>query len=801
MNLLKIAFRSLCSTPGPTLVVLATLALALGANAAIFSLVQGVLLRPLGYGDDERVVVLWGTHDGGEDLFRLSPADYRDLRDGVDAFGGDAAIYRSIGSTLTSEAPATRVGTMAVTARLFQVLDAQPAVGRLFEDADGEPGAANRLVLTHASWTRRFGADPDLVGSTIELDDQPYTVVGVTAPEFQFPPGASEMEMYFPMRLNDQILLDRDHRMFDGIARVTDGWSLAAAQAELDSMGKRLAAEFPRTNEGWGLRATPIRTEVLGDLAPTLWVLSGAALLVLIIACANINNVLLARSTAAEREFAVRAALGAGRRQLLLRSLTESGLLGGAGWLLGVLVALVGVTLLRAFLPQDIPRADSLGVEGPVLAFAALLSLAATALFGSLPALRSMAPDLIAGLKPSGASVSSDGRGRRVREAMVVVEVALAIVLLVGAGLLVRSFQRLGDVQPGFRAQGVSSMSVKLPNTRYGRAEWPRVFDRLVERAALIPGVDAAGAVSDLPMSSVGLDFEMEFAVPDLEAPPAVTPNADFRLVVPGYFEAMDMKLAAGSTFGRLEPGRRRNIAVVNQALVDRVFGDIDPIGRTIQPESAPELRIVGVVSDVKHNGLQSKYESEVYLPFGDPIATTEMHLVVHSDLGSDAISASLREVLREVDPQLAPGEIVLLSDLLWESVARPRFNMALLLGLSLCALVLALVGVYGVVAFGVSLRRGEIGVRMALGADSLDTVGMVVRQAVAALAAGAAAGVVLSIAASRLLSGLLFETRAVDPATYGIVVFGALAVGILAALGPARRAVRIDPVAALRGD
>ena len=805
MNNFKAAARSLLSTPVPTLVVIATLAIAIGANTAIFSVVDGVLFRPLGYGDDSKLVVLWATSGPDQqDTFRLSPPTYRDLREGAEAFDGDVLLYRSMGSTLTGLDQPVRVGSLVVTARMFRVLATRPAVGQFFIDDDETPGRGKKLVITHASWTRRFGADPSIVGSTLELDNQPYTVIGVTEPGFQFPPGNDEVEMYFPMGLSDRVLLDRDHRMFDAMARLADGITVEGALAELSAIAEKLAREYPDSNAGWGLTARPLREELLGDLTSILWVLSGAVFLVLLIACANIANVLVARSTAASREFAVRAALGARSSDLCKRSLAESSILGVLGTAGGLLLAFWGVAMLRSVLPADIPRASGIAVDGKVLLFASALAIGAIVLFGLLPALRSMAPNLLGLLKPTAsfATVASGtGGGRRLREVMVVVQIALAIVLLVGAGLMVRSFERLSEVDPGFRQEGVVSVTVKLPGSRYGRAEWRPFFEQLVERVRELPGVDAAGAVSDLPMSDVGLGFEMEFTVLGLDAlSPTARPNAEFRLAMPGYFDAMDMEMVRGRAFDKLDTTSKRVVVIVNETLVERYFKGVDPIGRSLSATMLGEVEIVGVVSDVRNESLQSKYESEIFLPFGR-ITTTEMHIVVQSNLDTGAVASAVGDVLADMDPQLVPTQVAATEDLIWESAAQPRFNTALLSGLALCAALLAIVGTYGIVAYSVSQRTSEIGVRMVLGADSTATVAMIIRQALGIVLAGAALGTLGALGATRFMSQLLFDVQPTDPLTYGLVLAATLLVGLLAAWMPARRATRIDLLAALRNE
>ena len=657
------------------------------------------------------------------------------------------------------------------------------------------------MVITHASWTRRFGADPSIVGSTIELDSRPYTVIGVTEPGFQFPPGSDEVEMYFPMGLSDRVLLDRDHRMFDAMARLADGITVEGARAELSAIAEKLAREYPDSNAGWGLTARPLREELLGDLTTILWVLSGAVFLVLLIACANIANVLVARSTAASREFTVRAALGARSSDLFKRSLAESLILGVLGTAGGLLLAFWGVAMLRSVMPADIPRVAGIAVDGKVLLFASALSVGAIVLFGSLPALRSMAPNLLGLLRPTASFATGTGSGRQLRELMVVVQIALAIVLLVGAGLMVRSFGRLSEVDPGFRQESVVSVAVKLPGSRYSRAEWRPFFEQLVERVRELPGVDAAGAVSDLPMSDVGLGFEMEFTVLGLDAlSPTARPNAEFRLALPGYFDAMDMEMVRGRAFDTLDTTSDRVVVVVNETLVERYFKGVDPIGRSLSAAMLGDVEIVGVVSDIHNENLQSKYESEIFLPFGR-IATTEMHVVVQSNLDTAAVASAVGDVLTDMDPQLVPTRVAATADLIWESAAQPRFNTALLSGLALCAALLAIVGTYGIVAYSVSQRTSEIGVRMVLGADSTATVAMIIRQALGIVLAGAALGTLGALGATRFMSQLLFDVQPTDPLTYGVVLVAAVLVGALAAWMPARRATRIDLLAALRNE
>ncbi len=798
MTLVREAFRSLLRTPLPTFVVVITLAITIGSTTAIWTVADGVLRQPIGYQDEDRLVVVWGSTDPlGSSVFRLSPADYRDLRDDADSFNGQVALYRSIGSTLTGGDRPARVGTFAVTPRLFEVLDAQPLLGRFFSYEDETPGSSKKLVLTEASWRRRFAADPNIVGKTLELDDVTYTVVGVTAPGFHFPPGDDEVEMYFPMVLGDAILLDRDHRMFDAVARLADGVSVSSASEELEAIADRLAREYPETNQGWYLTVAPLRGEILGDLAPTLWALLGAVLIVLLIACANIANVLIARAARSGGEYAVRSALGAQKEDLLLRSLAESTLLGTAGGFAGLVVALLGIAVLEATLPGVLGRLTNIGASPGTAIVTACLALGATLLFAALPALRAMRPDLAGVLSASGTS-RRVGTGR-IRELFVVAQVALAIVLLVAAVLVLQSFTRLARTDPGFDPGDVTSVVVQLPTSRYSRVEWKPFFERVIEEVGELPGVQTVGAVSDLPMSSVGLGFEVEFTVPGLEAlSPTARPNADFRFVAGDYFEAMDMAITSGRAFDTGDALGERVVAVVNETLARRYFADLDPLGRVVDTEILGEITVVGIVDDVSHRGLLNKHESEIYVPFGR-LATREMHVVVESTLGTEAVAGGVSGVLSSIDSQLAPTRVEPVADLVWESIARPRFLAALLACLSLCAAVLAAIGIYGIVSYAVAVRTAEIGLRMALGADARATLRWLVARTVLVVVAGSVLGVLGAIASSRFVGRLLHDLAPIDPLVYALTVLAACTIAAAAASLPALRAVKIDPVAALR--
>ena len=519
MRDLKEAFQSLIATPVPTLVIVITLALAIGANTSIFSVVNGVLLRPLGFDDEDSLVVLWETNaQQAVDKSETSTGNYRDWRRQSSSLDGLLAIYRYRGFTMTGLERPARVNSIQISPRAFDVLGVPPMAGRTLDDDDEVPGNERLIMLTHASWTRCFGADPSVVGNSVELDGEAYSIVGIMPEGFVFPPGDASVEMYSPLTIAETSAMDRPHRMYNTVGRLAAGTSLAAAQDELDAIGAQIAADFPQSNEGWGISVVPMRAEVVGEIGSTLWVLLGAVFAVLLIACANIANLLIARSRESSLDFTIRAALGAARWKLVRRSLADSVVLAAVGGAGGLLLALWGISFLRTVIPASVPRSDEIGVDGTVLAFAIAITAFTSLAFGLIPALRVMTPNLSDALK-AGGKRSLPARSRWASATLVVAEVALALALLIGAGLMVRSFTSLSETDPGFRKEGVVAISLQLPSSRYSGSDDNRAFYmRLAELVSRIPDVSSTGAVSDLPMSEVGFGFEMPFSVVGLDA-------------------------------------------------------------------------------------------------------------------------------------------------------------------------------------------------------------------------------------------------------------------------------------------
>ena len=796
------AIRSFAAQPGFSLVVVLTLALAIGINSAIFSLVNGVLLRPLDYADPGRLVVVWESNPAaGQPQSETSGATYLDWRARSRAFSSIGA-YRYKGFTLTGGSEAEHIASVEATPALFRVLGVTPQAGRVFTEEEEQPGHEHLAILGYGAWQRRFGGRP-VVGQTLQLDGEAFEIVGVMPKTFQFPAGDHDVEVWSPLTLDAKSLQTRPHRMYRAIGRLAAGATISQAQSEMDGIARDLARENPDANTGWGVKLVPAHDQVVGDIGRTLWVLFGAVVLVLLIACANIANLLLARSVRVAKDFAIRASLGAGRGVLVRRSLVESGLLVVVGAAAGLGIGWAGVRALRQLIPATVPRADQIGLDLPVLAFTATIAIASGLMFGLVPAWRATRPNLADVLQDSGRGATSSRRSRRLSNMMVASEVALALMLLVGAGLLIRSYVNLTSVSPGFRTSRVVSMEIVLPSTRYEGSEPKKKFySELVDAVRALPGVTHAGAVSALPLSPLGTQFDIPFTIEGLDAAaPSERPRAAYRGVMAGYFEAMAIPLHAGrlfDTFDGRENGPR--VAIINETLAKRYFPGADPLNKQVKMPMAGDLTIVGVVGDVKHDGLQLAAKPEVFVPYYQ-LALSEMQLVVESDADAGMIVARVKGALATIDRALPIAKVSKIEDLLSASIAQPRFNMALLIGLALCAAVLAAVGVYGVVTYSVTRRTSEIGLRMALGAGAGDAFRLVVMGAARVVLVGVVIGLAGAVALGKAFGSLLFGVPPVDFLTYLAAGFALIVVGLLAASVPAARAARIDPVGALRQD
>jgi putative ABC transport system permease protein len=786
MNDFKYAIRAFLRTPGFTLVAVLTLGLGIGATTAIFSVVNAVLLRPLPYVSADRLVATRG-----------SLADLRDLEAANRSFEGIAFWARNL-YNLRSDAVTTQVLGGQVTGNLLPLLGVQPVLGRNFTPEDERQQTA---ILSDALWRTRFAGDPGVLGRSIDLGGQFYTVIGVAPAWFRFP--SADFQLWTPLRLIDQQAprqaVNRAFRIFSGVGRLKSGVTLQQAQSESTAFSARLAKEFPATNEGVTFALVPLYDRLVGDARPVLRVLLGTVALLLLIACANIANLLLARTTVREREFAIRTALGAGRGRLVRQLITESFTLAFAGGLLGLLITMWGIDALPAVLEARLPRADGIRVDGAVLAFSMLTTLLTGLFFGLAPAFQA-ARGTSGSLKESGRTVAGSTRGRRVRRTLAVLEIALALVVLVGAGLLVRSFVSITTRDAGFSPEQLLSFNVQfvpLPDD----ASRAQAAAQLVDRLSELPGVQAAGGATGL--AAVTPQRATRFAI-DGRTLTADEDTALFIAATPGYFAALRTPVLQGRPFERTDTAGGAPVVLINRTLAQQLFPNADAIGRRlkiINPEQSAAWRtIVGVVGDVKYQGLEDQPRPALYTPFAQT-PFMWLYMMVRTPAGIEATAQALRRAVPEVSPALVPANIRAMTDVLSGNVAEPRFNMLVVSTFALLALLLSAIGIYGVIAYSVIQRTHEIGVRMALGANRADVLRLVVSEGLGVALGGVALGLAGAAVFTKLMSDLLFGVTARDPLTFGAGGALLLTVALAASYIPARRAARVEPVIALRSE
>ncbi len=799
---LRYALRTLARSPGFTAAAALTLALGIGANTAVFSVVQHVLLAPLGLPREERLVTVWQDErvHGGPATEWTGRSVFDGWRRGNETFDGMTVVSDWLPQVTGADRPEALNGAV-VSHEYFDVLGVRPALGRAFRSDEEVAGKDRVVVLSDALWRRRFGGDPGLVGRTISLDGESYTVLGVLPPGFR-PPLVSNAEIWSVLAF-DPGQSDWGNVYLRAIGRLRAGVSATAAKADLDRVTAGLGKEHPAELEGVRATLEPLRETVLGPATTPILALQGAALLVLLIACANIANLFIARASARQRELSVRTALGAGRSRLMRQLLTESLMLAAAGGALGLLLASWGIRALEAAAPAGAPRMESLALNGQVVGFALGATLVTGLLFGLAPLAAIARNRLGAGLH--GGSRTGGPRDRqRLRSALVVVEVALGLALLVGAGLLIRTLDALHHVDPGFRADHLASGRLIFPSGRYPETTGvvERV-DRILERLRARGDVDAAGAVSTLPFS--GGQFDVSFVIEGRIPPAGEEPATDFRRATPGYFGAMSIPLRAGRSFDSGDVDGRPRVALINERLAERFFPGEDPLGHRLRvggvrdPDS-PWWTIVGVVGSVRDNTLDKAPDPEVYLPFAQRPGRV-MSLVVRSDGPPEALLQAVLGAVGEVDPDQAVTQLATLDDLIATTLSPTRFLTGLLAAFAALALLLAGVGIYGVMAFAVGRRTHEIGVRMALGARPGSVLGLVLRQGAALTGAGLALGLFAAWGLSRGLAGLLYGIGADDPWTLGAVCLLLAGVALVATWLPARRAAGVDPVEALKSE
>ncbi|PYQ08079.1 MAG: hypothetical protein DMF82_02240 [Acidobacteria bacterium] len=815
---LRHAIRGLRRAPGHAIAAGLTLALGIGANTALFSVIDAVLLRPLPYREPDRLVALWDTLPAqGRDHEPPSPGNFLDWQAKNRTFESMAAWMDGSGtSTLHGEREAAVVESVEVTPEFFRVMGVAPALGRTF--APGERGAffnvANRYtggdrvaMMSHALWTRRFGADPAVVGRLIDVDGAPWRVIGVMPEGFDAPRPTTDLWLPWdivPSFAEFKAGPPRDYRFLNVLGRLKPRIGASQAESDLQALAAALADQHPKENAGWSVRVIPLGEEIVGRARPVIFALFGAVGLVLLIACANVASLQLARASSRRREMAVRLALGAPRRRLVGQLLVESLLLGLLGGTAGLLVAAGALRAILTAEPEGLPRLAAVALGGRVLAFSAVLSLLTGALFGLVPALEASRTPVAGALQENGRTTSAGPRARRARRFLIVSEVALALVLLTGAGLLIRSFLRVMAVDPGFDPQSVAVMRINLDQATYKTAAHSREFYRaLLARLETLPGVTAAGAVTALPLSPVGTDFSRPYWREGEADPGGTAAKADIRMVTPGYFNTMRMALRRGRGFTADDGPDRPRIIVVNETLARRAFPGRDPVGQRLVIDyrgGAYPYEIVGVVGDTRFRGLKAEPRPELFIPHAQN-PYLGLSLVVRT---SSDPAAMLRRVQREiaaVDPLQPAYGLVTMDDLVRRSVAADRFATVLLGLLAGLALALAATGIYGVLSFLVAQRTHEIGLRMALGATRRAVVRMVMGESLRLTLAGCGIGLLASLGLARAAAGLLYEVRPDDPATLGGVVALMAGVALLAALVPAHRASRLDPLVALRQD
>jgi putative ABC transport system permease protein len=800
----RFAVRSLRKAPTLSASVILTLALCIGATTAIFSVVYTVLFRPLPFADPEGILLV-------RTLWRDLPSSFSvgnwadvarqqtSFRHFVPAYGES---YNLSGAETPENVDGARVG-----ADYFALLGVRPALGRDFRSEEVAPGRENVVLLSHDLWQRRFGADPKAVGSEIRLDGRPHTVIGVMPASMDYT--LFDEELWVPVAFTPERLAMHDEHYLTVLARLDSGVTLPRAEEEITGLARWLETTYPKENQDRTIQVSQLMEELVGDYRPRLFVLLGAVAFVLLIACANVANLLLARGAARAREISIRAAIGAGRHHLVAHALAESLVLALAGGLLGLLVGYWGVALLAAYGPEDVPRLAQARLDGPVVVFALGLTAVSGLVFGLVPALRTAARPPHEALKEGGRSGSRAGSRDRLRNMLVVAEIALALVLLTGAGLLIRSSVALNGVDPGFEPRGVIAGRISLPATAYETPDQvTRAFERIVERVAAVPGVAFAALVSAAPLDGGNSNGLVPEGRP-LEIGSSI--NSLMRLATPDYFETMRIELVRGRGFTAQDRRGTPLVMVINETLAREAFPGQDPIGKRLAccesgPDGSPNWKeVIGVARDVRAVGLDEDPMPEFYLPMLQAPAPAwtwtdrTLTLAVRAAGEEPALMTPLRQAVAEVDPSLPLYNLGSMRGRLMDSLAQSRFSTMLLTVFGVIALILAAIGVYGVISYGVAQRTQEIGIRMALGARRGDVLAMVVRHGAALAAVGIAVGLGAALALSGLLESLLYQVSPTDPPTFAVGLVVLSVVAVLAAALPARRAARTDPMAALR--
>ncbi len=795
---LRYGVRMLVKKPAFTLIAVITLALGIGANTAIFSVVNSVLLRPLAFNEPDRLARLY-EENRGHNFFRqsVSAPNFQDWKNQSQFFEHLAAYYNQ-SANLTGFDEPERVSLAAVSADFFKALKVEPVMGRAFSPEEYKPGGPRLVVLSYSFWQRRFGADTNILGKTLTLEGNSFTIIGVMSREAQWPAAA---QFWTPLRL-DFATAGRRSQFLSVIGRLKPGVSLSQARAEMGSIAERLAREYPEQNSGWSVAMVPVTELIVGSIRPALLTLLGAVGFVLLIACANVANLLLARNASREREVAIRAAHGASRWRLIRQHLTESALLAVAGAALGLLLAAWATDTLVA-LSAGIPRAEEIGIDRRALGFTLAISLLTGLVFGLLPALQISRPNLNESLKEGGRGSSGFSR-HRLRSLLVISEVALSLMLLVGAGLMIKSFRQLRAVDPGFDPERVLSMRLSLSRARYTQPAQQAAFcEQLTGRLATMPGVESVAAIAMRPFIDGywSNSFVIEGRPP---LPGGQFIAADNNRATPDYFRAMSIPLRKGRAFTQQDSAQSPPVVIISETMANRFWPNEDPIGQrlTVHDGGPNPRQIVGIVGDIKHDGLEATViRPAMYMPFAQS-PTQSLTLIVRGAGDVASLTAAGRSRVRELDKDMPIDNVIMLSQLVSDSVAQERFSTLLLSIFAAVALLLALVGIYGVMSYTVEQRAHEIGIRLALGARGPDVLRLVVGHGMRLAGAGVAIGLAAALAMAKLItgfSGLLHGVKATDPATFALISLLLLAVALMACLIPARRAMKVDPMVSLK--
>ena len=800
---LRYGVRMLIKTPGVTIVAVVALTLGIGANTAIFTVVNAVLLRSLPYNEGERLALIWEKRPTNDQNV-INLGNFYDWKEQNNVFE-DMAAFFDLTLNLTGSGEPEELTAQIATTNLFSVLGVNAIQGRTFTADDGKKGQPDVVVISYDLWQRRFGGDPGVVGRNVTLNNETNTIVGVLPPDFGWYVQKGSMvkkapEVWSPWQISNE-LRQRQGRFARAVGRLKPGVTMAQAQNEMRMIGDRLAKQYPEFNTNWGVNVVAIRTQFTGEIRKPLLVLLGAVGFVLLIACANVANLLLARAASRKKEIALRAGLGASRWRIARQLLTESVLLSVVGGVAGLLLAWWGTKVLIAMSPPGLLDLAHVGVSLPVLGFTFALTLLTGVVFGVVPAFEATRFDLNDSLKEGGKNIGGSARSHRLRNTFVVMQVAMALVLLVGAGLLMKSLKRLESVDPGFEPNNVLTMQVNLPRRKFDTdAKRIAFFKRAVEQLRAIPGVELAGATNYLPFAGPhsGTDVAIE-GQPKL--PPGQELSTGVCVTDANYFQTMHIPLKRGRLFTEQETSEMRHVVVVNEAFARVNLPGQDPIGKRVtidmKDENVPS-EIIGVVGDHKHMGLDTEIEPMSYWPHPE-LAAGSMTFAIRTRGEPTSLAPAARNVIRSIDPEQPVGEVTTMNRLMAKSVSKSRFNATLLTVFSLVALVMAAVGIYGVMSYTVQLRTHEIGVRMALGAQQRDVLRLVVKQGIILGAIGVIAGLAASLGLTRLIASLLFEVTATDKTTFGLVAAGLFLITLVACYIPARRATKVDPMVALR--